>query len=394
MPVDGGPLLLVGPQLGGGAREVVQEQVAVLDLGVRGPAVLEAAGGLQPVEQARVLPRDHVLHDAAAGAAVADGEADRGAVRLDDVLLEHRQGLGRDRLVDVLAVHEQAVVRDRVAAGQRRVVQHGRRRARAVVGARARAEGHEQLVVPGRQGRLLRVEQHRDEVVAAVLHAVLGPHDVAHRLALVGRRAGDGAVAGRVGRVVVAEQPGDGVLVGVRVGHRGAALRVLGRAVAARGVVAQPRLHLRTGEHRSALRVVGQPQRGAAPVGQHRPQRALPDPQPRHEAAQPRRAHLLERRRDAAPVDGHPRVAGRHPRRHVDLHQGVAAADEVGAAGQHLDPDRPGRGGRGGRTRREQPGRRGEQAGRHRRDGGGAQRGPQGRQHVGGSRRGRVRRTG
>ena len=67
------------------------------------PAVREAAHGQDAVEQTGIRVGHLLLVDGAAGAAAADGVPD-GAVRIDDVLLEHLDRFGLHHDVAVLSV--------------------------------------------------------------------------------------------------------------------------------------------------------------------------------------------------------------------------------------------------------------------------------------------------
>ena len=82
---------------------LAREQATILDLELDGDLVLIGAVGLEAVQEPRVRPGDHVLHDRAARASGADGVTNR-PVGLGDVLLDHHDGLGRERVIGVRAV--------------------------------------------------------------------------------------------------------------------------------------------------------------------------------------------------------------------------------------------------------------------------------------------------
>ena len=86
-------------------RQIVMrlQCTAIRDLNGSGERILETASGLDAIQQSGVSGRDALLHDRAAGAAIADGVADR-AVLLDDQFLGHHYRLGSQRIVRVRAV--------------------------------------------------------------------------------------------------------------------------------------------------------------------------------------------------------------------------------------------------------------------------------------------------
>ena len=190
--------------------EVVAQEVAVVHLVRRRPAVLEAAVRLDAVEEPRVVGRDHELLDRAAGAAGADRVPDR-TVRLGDVLLQHHHRLRRDDVVAVVAADVEIRVRDHEPAREREVDDVVLRGAVRMPRRRAAAELVEQLVVPAglrrpRRPAAGRVREHADVVEPAVHRAVLGADDVRHRHALVGRGRGDARRRRRARRVIRLER--------------------------------------------------------------------------------------------------------------------------------------------------------------------------------------------
>ena len=329
--------------------EIVYEQPAVDDLDRGRPRIRERARRQDAVEDAGIVVRGLLLVDRAARAAAADRVADR-AVLLDDALLRHHHRLGLHDEIAVLRVVVERGGPHHEPALQRLVDHHVGRDGLAVMRAAARAAGDVGLAVPAglrrpRRPRLRRVEQHRDLILAAILRAGFASHDVRNGLALVGRRRAD--VARRVVRVVRLEAAAAARHVLVVVDHGPIALRV-GRAGQAR-----PRLDLRAGEDRPAVRVVGDRDRRAAGLALDG-QRVGAVDQAGHEAHD---AAIRAQRESAADVGAVQRGPEAARPGVEDFYQRVAAADQVGLVGEHLDrragPGRQLRFGEGREARRK-----------------------------------------
>jgi hypothetical protein len=84
--------------------------------------------------------------------------------------------------------------------------------------------------------------------------------------------------------------------------------------------------------------VVDQHDARRATTGDPRAQHRAPDLQSRDEPLDLPVGALAERARDVAPPGGHPDP--RHPDRHaaLDPHERVAGRQQVGAVGEHVDP--------------------------------------------------------
>jgi hypothetical protein len=89
---------------------------------LRAGVVGEAVEHHDAVEQARVGVGDHALLHRRAGAAPAHRVEHR-AVGLDEALLDHHHGFGRDDVVAVLPEVVERGVRNREALAQRQVVE-------------------------------------------------------------------------------------------------------------------------------------------------------------------------------------------------------------------------------------------------------------------------------
>ena len=235
------------------------QEVAVVDLVRRRPAVLEAAVRLDAVEEAGIVGGDDVLLDRAARAARADRVTDA-AVRLDDVLLQHHQRFRRDDVVRIVTANVEVVVRDHEPTREREVDHVVLRCAVRMPGRGSPAELVEHLVVPAglrRPGRPAgaRICENADVVQAAVHRTVLGAHDVRHRHTLVGRRRRDRRRGRRRRGVIRLERMRRRVHVAERDDRRAVALRI--------------------GRHREAGRPSCRPT--AAPAARQRPVRRSDD---------------------------------------------------------------------------------------------------------------------
>ena len=167
------------------------EQPAVGDRPGGGQRVGERDARDDAVQDAGVGVGDLVLLDGAARAAPADGELHR-PVGVDEVLLHHHRGLGRDDRGAVVVEHVERGRRDGVTQRQELIVEHAARGGALVVaGVAAATEGVDELAVPARVGtkrrRGLAVVQRRDLVDASVDYPGLQPHDVRHALAVHAR---------------------------------------------------------------------------------------------------------------------------------------------------------------------------------------------------------------
>ena len=362
-------------------RVEVHQPHAIDDLHVGRDRVGKIAARLDAVEQTGEGRSSRVLLDRAAGAAIAERVLDF-AVVVDDVLLHHHQGLGDEDAIGVVERIGEAVVDDHEAARKRGVI--GPVLLAAELKARLtgrRAEGVDHLAVPLRlrrqrrpRLRLGRVEQHGDVVDAPVQRAAFDAHDIGHREP--GRRSGhreigrrtakrvwlEAVVRGRGGRRTRIGQrtraAGRGRAVEQLVFDRNVALRIeRDRRQAARvrcrcvtrfgdrgGRCADPWLYLRTGKYRPTDGVIGDDDAHAL-AGHPRRQHVLTDLETLDQTVDPpiwtkrerilRYRHAVYRRLNLYIPSASQRLddAGRHDQ----LHQRVAARDQISAVREHND---------------------------------------------------------
>ena len=308
-----------------------------------------------------------LLRDGAAGTAGADGVAQL-AVLLDDAFLAHHQRFRRGDQIDVMAEvrlgggerHEAAAQGRGDAVAEQDFSAFRRGPGDVAVGRFAGAETHahvaavvdQQLAVPlrlGRQGGPVPVglEQGHDLVAVAVLDAGFNAHDKRHLHALIGGHPGDVLVRRRVVRLIVEEGAGQARVHRIEPGDERLQLAgghvletVFGGLVALRvggGVVAAgPGPDLGAGKHRAAVGMVDQRLLQYRAVGQGHPQgvgaggHAVDQAFEGLSGAPKPVADVGVAEADTGVIEQRGVVGG-------DRDQGVAAADQVGAAGQHPD---------------------------------------------------------
>ena len=190
------PLLHPREQTGCRGREVVVQEprVGQREDGRRGH-VREAGTDDDAVEHAGIVVGRLVALIRAARPTGADGE-DRRPVALDEPLLHHHVGLGRQQVVAILPEDVERCRRHRIPAVEQPVAQHAAGAASLLIPAAAAAAtvGVDQLAVPpGAAGprvrcRLGRVVQHSALVDGAVHRPGLHPHDERHGVPVGCRR--------------------------------------------------------------------------------------------------------------------------------------------------------------------------------------------------------------